>query len=627
MPDSLRLQAEGKVPFVFGQSAEARLNFLRSRQPDSTDAQKRYFYQTAKQVTAYLQSGKVLYNDQVSLYLAEVMDSLLVAEPALRAQLRVYAVKASAPNASVTADGLVLVNLGLMARVETEAELAFVISHEISHYARRHALKRLEDPASDGLDDTPLAKDLYNQAQEREADQAGLTRILRSRYKPTAALRVFGRLQGPGLTFPERALDLAWLAPGVGSPLPTCSEGESRPGPKVRSHPLPQDRFAALYGLARSLDTSKTADFLVSKRRFQRCRLASRYAITKLSLQARRYEEALTMAYSLWRLAPEASFSKEIAAKALYGLSAYADEGKLYEVHRPARLESMARLACLMERLTPRELNALALHYGWKHFGTDARFKPWQDDLMYRMGRFHISTREVIAPPESRALGWLQPVFDDANIAPMIDAQLEKGWNARNQELLIPPEPTTRKVIVVMPAYQHIDNRKKANPVLEEEEEDRKGLEERLVAYLSDLHYEPEIIYANDSAAFQQVAALQQWEREQRSHKLTHVISSQFHLQQTYIEAYQSPYFMWVGIVSQTERKTNKALKLLLGAPILPYTIINTFAPKHTTYLYMSLYDLNDGSLIYQENRTIPRADRPDVISASLYDMLSRVRL
>ena len=224
------------MPEAFLIKAQDRLKSLQGQGVDSTADVYAYFYKTANQLTDFLHGGKVLYNDQVSQYLSQVMDSLLIAEPDLRASLQVFAVRDLSPKAAVTPDGLVLVNLGLLAQVENEAELAFVISHEISHYARKHAFRRLSESSATLLNGSDLARDLYNQAQEREADQAGFTRILRTRYKPTAALRVFSRLSDGG-EFPNRPLDLAWLAPR-GLPLPQCGDAPSESPEMSSSNPI-----------------------------------------------------------------------------------------------------------------------------------------------------------------------------------------------------------------------------------------------------------------------------------------------------------------------------------------------------------------------------------------------------
>ncbi len=59
-------------------------------------------------------------------------------------ELRVYVVDRPFFNATAYPHGAIEVWSGLLLRARTEDELAFVIGHEVSHYARNHSLARLE---------------------------------------------------------------------------------------------------------------------------------------------------------------------------------------------------------------------------------------------------------------------------------------------------------------------------------------------------------------------------------------------------------------------------------------------------------------------------------------------------
>lgn len=621
IPDSLRIEVRGSMPLAFQKTAAKRLDDLQYHQADSLNRYQAYFHRTAAQLTDYLHGGKVMYNDFVSLYLDKVMDSLLIAEPSLRKKLQVFTVMDGTPNASVTPDGLVLVNVGLIAQVETEAELAFVISHEISHYARQHALRRLSNGQKTAMEDSPLAMDLYNQAQEREADQAGFTRMLRTRYSPQAAITVFGRLGGAGLSFPARPLDLAWLAP-EGRGLPVCGGTiASIPKPSMlNSHPLPQSRRDALFSLAKLVDSGQANDFLVGKRPFLRARLAARHYITRIALQERRYEDALTMAYNLWRDYPAAIFSHRVASRALYGLSAYADAGRLYEVHFPPKTQKMARLACLIETLSARELNALALHYTWRQFTSgDATTLPWFRDLGFRLANNHKATIDVIAPPESLSATWLSAILEDTQTLPLLAASLTKGWETPQQDSSTQHD----KIILVSPSYQHIDVRKGKFADLKKRTRDEKRFERLLKEQLTALGYELQIIRKTDADAFRYLTHIQQWEAEKRLHGTTTILSSQLEVGRALVKHFETPLFLWAGVVAETDKKDKKILRLLAGLPILPFTLVKTFSPKHTTFIYSLLYHLEEDQAVYLDSRSIPRVDRYDVVSSTLYDMLT----
>jgi predicted Zn-dependent protease len=62
------------------------------------------------------------------------------------------------PNAFATPGGYVFVSIGLLRMVESEAELAGVLAHEVAHIARKHALQTLERSRSlQGLGSLTLA--------------------------------------------------------------------------------------------------------------------------------------------------------------------------------------------------------------------------------------------------------------------------------------------------------------------------------------------------------------------------------------------------------------------------------------------------------------------------------------
>src|SRR5262245_20779958 len=57
---------------------------------------------------------------------------------------RVYIVEEPTSNALAGANGVVVVWTGLLLRVQSEAELAFVLGHEITHYLKRHSVANFE---------------------------------------------------------------------------------------------------------------------------------------------------------------------------------------------------------------------------------------------------------------------------------------------------------------------------------------------------------------------------------------------------------------------------------------------------------------------------------------------------
>jgi hypothetical protein len=125
--------------------------------------------------------------------------------------------------------GTLLLSLGALESVEDEAELMFVIGHELAHAAQGDAAGRL---VRQGLlsvsrdDDTPgqsawvhAVEDLvrlgYGRERENEADARSLQAVHASRYDPQAALRYLSRIESR-----MRQGDEALAAVAVSHPTP-----------------------------------------------------------------------------------------------------------------------------------------------------------------------------------------------------------------------------------------------------------------------------------------------------------------------------------------------------------------------------------------------------------------------
>jgi predicted Zn-dependent protease len=110
-------------------------------------------------------------------------------------------------NAFSLPNGSVYLNLGLIARMENEAQLATIVAHEVSHFKFQHSLKQrhaTETAAVAGwavtlLTGIPLSGQLlalgamsgYSQDAERESDREGFARMVANDYDPSAAVAVF----------------------------------------------------------------------------------------------------------------------------------------------------------------------------------------------------------------------------------------------------------------------------------------------------------------------------------------------------------------------------------------------------------------------------------------------------
>lgn len=83
------------------------------------------------------QQGNIYFNDPMTDYVRKVGDNLLYGTD-LANDITFFVSRFNVTNATTWQDGTVIVNIGLIACLENEAQLAFALAHEISHYIQQH---------------------------------------------------------------------------------------------------------------------------------------------------------------------------------------------------------------------------------------------------------------------------------------------------------------------------------------------------------------------------------------------------------------------------------------------------------------------------------------------------------
>ena len=362
-------------------------------------------------------------------YVNQVADRLLASDPALRRQIRIYVVKSPSVNAFATNNGVILVNLGLIAQLETESQLAFVLAHEVTHYLKKHVVNQyVEDQKIQGkrtyqslsAEEKLLSRSSYSQDLETEADLEGLSTFLKSNYSTRQLGGVFDVLQYAYLPFDEVPFEKSFFeTPHLRLPatyfldqvkaIALPSEVEEAKS----SHPSINKRRAAVLGRINQNQATTKGEYLVSKDAFTEARRTARYELSYLYLSGLQYEKAIYHSYLLLKEDPTSRYLRKNVAKALYGLAQYANQGAYDQVHDPeADTEGCSqRVVHLFGKLTPKELNALALKYVRdlrKEFPEDTELSALSNDLLKSLVFKHCESDSDFAnqlrTPEKEAL-------------------------------------------------------------------------------------------------------------------------------------------------------------------------------------------------------------------------------
>ncbi len=360
-----------------------------------------------------LHSGLVLFGDPVSAYIREVAGKVLADEPELFDRMQFYALRVPWVNAMATDEGVVFVTMGLMARVENEAQLASILAHEIAHYKKRHALnifKEVEGIKQERdmrgfsrrarLSGMDLIKTLYHQQAETEADSLGMLMFARSGYDLDAAAATFDMLEtslqpwrqkefkpavfeDPTFRFPSwyvaKAKELELDIPQEVSLMDVLEEMAR---PKIITHPDADKRKAAMQRMRARLSGHDTDQlWQVSEERFGEVQRMARFELPRYYLRDEDFYDAIYHAWLLLEEHPDNLYLKKTIAQALYTLAKYRNAGLEY-VYPPALESPVNGLANFFEHMEPQDFMLFVVRHLWK-----LKRKQPDDALIDQMAR------------------------------------------------------------------------------------------------------------------------------------------------------------------------------------------------------------------------------------------------
>jgi hypothetical protein len=172
------IKSSGKIPVDFTKETYTKVkeDIKKGKEELNQNQEKVFFEGTNYAIDEILHSGLVIYGDEMSTYISEIADHLLKNDADLRAKLRFYCIKSNSTNAFSTDQGIVFVTTGLLSQLTSEAQLAYVLAHEISHYTEKHVVETF-DYKTKGYRQSERIASLSQYSKEKEFDVVGPHRI------------------------------------------------------------------------------------------------------------------------------------------------------------------------------------------------------------------------------------------------------------------------------------------------------------------------------------------------------------------------------------------------------------------------------------------------------------------
>lgn len=240
-------------------------------------------------------------------YVKKVLEAV-VKDTSVTNRIRIYFSRDDEFNASIDGSGFLLINVGIIESMASEAELALLLGHEVAHYLNEDAIKNygkwLEIKYADRFSFGPfprgtivagvlqavntyeLQKSYYwfSREQEAAADEMSLTFLKESPYSLNAASQLLRKMKRIEIRTELR---------------------NGRTSKAFVSHPDPGDRLSRIKILAGEVDDKIKASFVVDSNAFIRLREICHQETVNMGLINNNLDELITNLFSRYLLEPE----------------------------------------------------------------------------------------------------------------------------------------------------------------------------------------------------------------------------------------------------------------------------------------------------------------------------------
>lgn len=344
------LKSSGTLPDIFTQKIrdviKGDIDELNKQNDVDQGIKSNYLAAANYEIDKIVRSGNTLINDEVTKYLNEVAAQVLKDDPALLKQLHIYTYKSPVVNAYSYDKGYIFIDIGLVAQTETEAQLAFILAHEISHYVKKHNINsyvqntKIDRSNYEGKsgEDKLIEKCQYSKEHESEADIEGFKLVKNTNYDLRQAEKAFDVLQYAHLPFElvefkknyfnhgDYKIPDGYFLKEVSAIRNNSDEDDTK-----HTHPNTAKRKQAIGALIAKADNAGRVNYIISKDKFEYIRDLSRMELCRLYLRHRDYPNAFYAAYILEQKYPDNEYLSEILSKCMYALTLYSQGDLSYD--------------------------------------------------------------------------------------------------------------------------------------------------------------------------------------------------------------------------------------------------------------------------------------------------------
>ena len=200
--------------------------------------QKEYITSRYKNRLEYFNSsiedGEFIIGGDIEKYLTKLLQHVIAANPSINPKIQLFVSRSTVPNAYSTGDDNIIVNIGLLNKVKNDAEIVFVLCHELAHqvlehnkvglyakaekYTNKDFVKSLNRTLKEQYNVKQKLEDLimpslisdmrFNRQEELAADSVGFIFFSKTKFDKHAALSTIELLDSIDLFYDREPLSL-----------------------------------------------------------------------------------------------------------------------------------------------------------------------------------------------------------------------------------------------------------------------------------------------------------------------------------------------------------------------------------------------------------------------------------
>lgn len=606
-----------------------------------------------------IMDGRLLYGTPLNDYLDAIADNLLKDNPVLRSKIHIYILKTPIVNASSTTNGLIIVNMGLIAQVSNESELAFIIAHEIAHVAENHITEINE--YKDKLKERDMISyyvKSQNRSREQElaADRIALERYFQSsKYSYDVINGIFDVLQYADLPFDEVPFTKKYTETNFyhfpeNYYLTNIAPIQNRADmiDTLFTHPNIEKRRAAAQSIIAGLAKSGRSVYLQPEEKFQTIRNLARLECINILLTDHQYDQTIYNIHVLQQSFPDNAFLQKAMAEAWYGYSKHRNNGQVSDVilsYKKVEGE-MQQTSYILSKLNRVEASLLALRYVWaarQRFPENTQITEMANDLLrdvviknkmkytdfsdYPMGTHPDSIVVEEAPAPDSTIGkyarirrqnqpnkviptakfktanyMLVDIHQDSDFVSAMNNVIRVAEDEKVLDIVTKKTPADIKTLLIASPEYSFYNKNASSKQVERGKKQLLRTTQTCARRLKlqTLHYAPKQVCAFSTDEYNGYVQLQQWLRDYTKGGGIEMVH---HTAQNMAAAYEltgTSKICFVGNNTTSGRffglEKSKSLFLTLLCPyVLPVTLTTFVLPRNTTEMYFIITDFGNG--------------------------------